>query len=125
MQFSRRGIILGIGFVVCALVVVFAFVSHSGGNSGQMSSAQAKRLRIGESRTAVEKAVGAPLSSYDPDMIPTAPTGLDCVYYTRTDNVSQDSAALYRLCYRNGALDSLAAITDGDPGGGPKASDLP
>src|SRR6185312_9842475 len=115
---SRRSAVLGIGFVICAVVAVFIFAFHGGG-SGAMSSAQARRLRVGESRTAVEKAVGSPMSSIDPARIPAPPAGRDCVYYTRSDSDSADTASLYRLCYLAGSLDSMVTITDSQSDGTP------
>jgi hypothetical protein len=117
MNVSRRSAVLGIGFVVVAVVAVLVAMFH-GGKSGSMSKADARKLHIGETRTAVEKAVGKPMDSVNILSLPNAPSGRDCVYYNAGDDADRDDSRLYRLCYLNGKLDSMATITSGGADGG-------
>jgi hypothetical protein len=111
--FSRRGVIrhvaIGTAIVIGTLGILAAiiYIGFLRGNSatGLLTDHQFSALKLGQTRSSVERAIGP--SSKDPNVSQPSqlPTGMTCMYYVEA-NSQMDFSSYYRLCYSKDMLSS-------------------
>jgi hypothetical protein len=110
-----RQAVIGVSIIGAALAVPAYFVLSSGavfggaGKAGAISERDYLSIKVGESRVAVERALGTPEHGMvDVTHLPAAPAGTECAYYDDSSDAIQDGE-IYRFCYAEGMLVLKAA----------------